>query len=334
MKTREIIRTAGTNVTLGMAAILMAVFGVMLLFSGEHFETISVSQYSLTDVEYSPDGKILAITGGAYSWKGRWISSSDLAIRLYDPTTGEFLRKMDGHTRFVRNCSFSPDGSRLLTVSRELLLWDPQTGELLLTIDPGERTILRGAFLADNRRIVTGARDGKVQIWDVETGELLNEFQAHQRAVTSLDSARSKDFFVTCTVGEILVWDANTCEKLDEFGINYVPVSIRVAENDRFVIVPNGPTIVSYNLESREEKLLFEREKFWVGNIAVSTDGTYLATTSTDGGLQIWERDGMKRRAQLPKNGSDCFGIAFSPDGSQLAAVGMAGELRLWDLKL
>ena len=334
MKHSVLIREVGKNFTLGVLSLALAWFGLQLLFSGARYQTIAVSDYSLTGVEYSPGGRILAVTGGAHSWKGRWISSSDLLVRLYDPSDGRLLHELDGHTRFVRSCSFSPDGSRLLTVSRELLLWNPETGELLKRIDPGERTVLLGQFLAGGDRFVTGTREGTVQIWDAGTGEVLKEFNAHDRALTALDAAATKDIFATGTVGEVFVWDADTGEKIDEFPVEYVPVSIKFTDQDRTLLVPNGSAVVARNLVTQEERLLTERQGSWVGNIAVSADGVYLATTSTGGEVQIWTQRDMKRQARLPRNGSDCFGLSLSPGGTQLAAVGMNGELRLWELAL
>ena len=65
-------------------------------------------------VAFSRDGRLLAT------------ASFDEAARLWDPTTGEHLRTLTGHTSDVSGVAFSPDGRLLATASLDntARLWD------------------------------------------------------------------------------------------------------------------------------------------------------------------------------------------------------------------
>ena len=70
--------------------------------------------YSPSVMAYSPVGDILA--------SGGW----DQAIRLWDTTTGEDIKILEGHDSGIRSIAFSPDGKILASGSYDdtIRLWD------------------------------------------------------------------------------------------------------------------------------------------------------------------------------------------------------------------
>ena len=84
-------------------------------------------------VSFSHDGQLLAS------------ASDDETVRLWNPATGEGLRRLVGHTDWVRAVAFSHDGQLLASASSDktVRLWNPATGEELqrLDIDVGIRRL-------------------------------------------------------------------------------------------------------------------------------------------------------------------------------------------------
>jgi WD40 repeat protein len=72
--------------------------------SGERLASLAASSL-LSDVSYSPDGAQIATAGG------------DGIVRLWDAETGEQELALRGHLSSVRVVAFTPDGSRLVSVS-------------------------------------------------------------------------------------------------------------------------------------------------------------------------------------------------------------------------
>ena len=69
---------------------------------------------------FSADGEILATGGG---------SSADPTIKLWSATTGTLLGTMKGHTSWVSEVAFNPEGTMLISASvdRTIRLWDVGT---------------------------------------------------------------------------------------------------------------------------------------------------------------------------------------------------------------
>jgi WD40 repeat protein len=69
-------------------------------------------------IALSPDNRLLAAAEGAFS--------PDHSVWLYETASGRVIKKLAGHSRWVTDLAFTPDGRRLVTVSQDQtgLVWD------------------------------------------------------------------------------------------------------------------------------------------------------------------------------------------------------------------
>jgi len=120
--------------------------------------------------------------------------------------TGELLNTLEGHTDGVVSVSYSPDGRRLVSASRDrtIRLWDATTGELLNTLEGlGHLDNCGGglAYSPDGGMLVS-TNDHTIHLWDAATGELLNtlegraDFVAYSPDGRTLASATGQSYSV------------------------------------------------------------------------------------------------------------------------------------------
>ena len=96
---------------------------------------------------------------------------------------GTMVAALEGHTGAVWAVAFSPDGARVLTgsVDSTARLWDAATGNA--AFEGHTMPVLAVAFSPDGARVLTGSWDKTARIWDAATGKLVATLEGHTDAV-------------------------------------------------------------------------------------------------------------------------------------------------------
>ena len=171
--------------------------------------------------------------------------------RLISPPGLRLKRAEPGSARVSAHCMLSPDRSRLIEgdeeAPRPALVRDATTLAVLRQLGHDYYGV---AFHPDGRRVACGSERGTVDVYDVESGELLAEIRAHSSRVYAV--AFSPDGSRLASGGNdnvVRLWDAATTAPLLE---------------------------------------LIGHEQY-VKAVAFSPDGTMLASASGDRNVRIWD---------------------------------------------
>jgi WD40 repeat protein len=111
-------------------------------------------------VLFNPSGDVLA----AGDRKGN--------VRLCDPTTGDVISTLNGHSRSVTSVTWSPDGTMLASGSEDttVKVWDTQTGDVKRSWRGHSDYVRVVCFSPNSSQIASASDDKTVIIWDVQTG--------------------------------------------------------------------------------------------------------------------------------------------------------------------
>jgi WD40 repeat protein len=131
--------------------------------------------------------------------------------------TAQGARKLEGHGDRVTSASFSPDGTLLVTASRdrEARIWDLATGTSLVL--QGHFGPVQDARFSPDARWVVTAGPGRAGLWDARAGTLETLLRGHKGPVTSAGFDPTGRTIVTGGVdGTVRTYRCEICGSLDE----------------------------------------------------------------------------------------------------------------------
>src|SRR5207253_3645499 len=112
-------------------------------------------------------------------------------VKWWDLASGKQLALLEGAPGFLRALVFAPDGKRLATATTSLdvtvRVWDltrlPPRLDFKLE---GTGQVTAVVFAAGGKTLVSGDEQGKLRLWDAQTGKTLATLDAHPGGVSML----------------------------------------------------------------------------------------------------------------------------------------------------
>jgi WD40 repeat protein len=282
-------------------------------------------------VAFSPDGRVLASSGGTNS------------IRLWDIEPGrqpQSTRPEVLHSQSIRFAlAFSPDGAYLAsTGSGSISLWVRRTGGYDRVAD---RIGVSGyclAFKADSSAVAVGCEDGAIRVYAVAGLDEQATLRRHMGAVRNL--AFSPDARTLVSSGQdrlVLVWNTARGEvvrNLSEPGFNAVQFAALSPDGKTVAVAEPGWSPQDVTLLDTDTGLVKRRLKGsqeGVGAIAFSPDGRTLAVAGADRRITLWNVATGEVEIALSDQVGLVKSLAFSPDGADLAFAGPDAAIRVWN---
>ncbi|MDE0635888.1 MAG: sigma-70 family RNA polymerase sigma factor [Candidatus Poribacteria bacterium] len=280
----------------------------------------------IDEIQYSPDGTILAVASGIGIW-------------LYDTTTHQEVALLTEHTSAVSNIAFSPDGRFFASGSNDdtIILWDRSRGEQkTLTVHKSLSSIYALTFSPNSKTLASGSGD-TIQFWDTTIGE-------HKDTLTGLPEFFSyfsfgpggKTIVSVTWEGEVCISDVITGNPKKTFTVKMTDSVFCVAFSPDGKIVAIGSrdgTIYLSDLTTGELERKLTGHSINVQSIAFSPNGkTLISSSYLDETLRIWDVHTGELKRTLTEHTGELWGLAFSPDGKTFASSGSGdGTIRLWD---
>ena len=145
---------------------------------------------SLDAVAFAPDGRSLAVAGGAGINPD--VPEAIYEVRVIDVQTGKSMWAHMGRGDRSLSLAYSPDGKILACAGGSAVqLWNARTGEPVRTVSPTRGGIFAVAFTLDAKSIIGGGSlgnhsAGQVTLWDVATGTIRQFFASEAGIVQSV----------------------------------------------------------------------------------------------------------------------------------------------------
>ena len=252
--------------------------------------------------------------------------------------TSRVRTTLRGHTGYVYDATFSPDGKRIATASQDKTakIWDAATGRELLTLTGHTDRITKVAFSPDGKRIATASTDKSAKLWDAQTGKELMTLQDDQENWMLAYSPDGTRIATGSGSKNAKVWDAVTgkllftlpCQTDCLNAMAFSPDGKRIAIRDVEL------TAKVWDAETGKELLALGKPELPTMRvyIAYSPDGKCIATATYEGQVNVW--DAMTGRGLLSWTARPTmYSIAFDrPFGTRLFTGHTDGTIKAWDI--
>ncbi len=328
--------------------------------TGESLYTDSRDLGSIDLLAFSTNGKTLATGGG-------W----DHTVHLWNVTTGSLQTSLKGHTDKIRDITFSPDSTRLITASRDrtMRLWNVNTGteqKNLPTPDdainpnaavddirkyleqgilPKERDDVHSVkFSKDGTQLISISSDGSLHLWDIDTGRYLlsSALGEHTDWVGTVAFSADSKYLISDNAIEARarVWNVETFTQhailtppQNVMGLSFSPDFKKLVGR----VFLTG--VQAWDAGTKEHLFALEGvdrlDHYWP--LVFSPDGKILAGKGLvmvpSNKIQLWEADTGTQLFALEGHIEVVSEYTFSPNSQIFASGDEDGTIVLWDTK-
>lgn len=248
--------------------------------------------------------------------------------------------------------ALSPDGSTAasLDVNGILQAWSVETGELIATVEigPAQPTKTTGlAFSPDGTQLAVPSAT-EIKIFDVGTWSEVASWEAHDQAITAVIFSPDGSQLASAGLDEFVrIWDAATHDPVTTIVVSAEPDESGLAEVLSLAYMPDGRRIVAGLLDDRPDHVgsaqIFEvatgelrmqlAQGSPIASVAVSPDGSRIATGDWDTLTRVWDTASGDRLYTLYTHRSLVNGVAIDASGTRLATASSDGTARIVDLE-
>jgi WD40 repeat protein len=298
------------------------------------------------------------ISAVAFAPDGRWIAAARYgcveilsAPQRTSPGSGSsafgkpvLLKTLSAIAGNVNGVGFSADGTLLFAAAGdaglfgELSLWNTSDWSRRLTLRGHHDALLGAALSPDGKIVATASYDQTIRLWSVATGKELRVLKGHNGAVFDVAFDPTSRLLASASGDRtVKLWDVANGERLDTFS---------QPTKDQYAVAfsPDGQRVIAGGVDSRIRvwqisssakegtnpliESLFAHDGPIV-RLAVSRDGRWIASSSEDRTIKIWDAARFTQVEKLADQSDWTTALAIAPDNRTIAAGRMDGSLSI-----
>uniref|UniRef100_A0A3Q2D293 WD repeat-containing protein 3 n=1 Tax=Cyprinodon variegatus TaxID=28743 RepID=A0A3Q2D293_CYPVA len=292
---------------------------------------------------------VLSCAGGELKFalllQNNTVETYSLKTSDKNPTATKTARlTLGGHRTDVRTLAFSSDNLAVLSASGDTVkVWNRATLQVVRTMACDYA--LCSLFVPGDRQIILGTKSGKLQIFDLASGSLLETVDAHSGAVWTLCLAPDQRGIISGSADKTvkfwefeLIKDPETSQKrltlkhTRTLQLEEDVLCVKFSPDHRLLAVSLlDCTVKIFYTDTLKFFLSLYGHKLPVLCLDISHDSTLIATGSADRNVKIWGLDfGDCHRSLFAHDDSVMF-LQFVPKTHLFFTAGKDKKIKQWD---
>ena len=241
---------------------------------GHHTDTVN-------SIAFSADAQLLVSGGDDYTFKV-WDVSRQREIENLQHITDNSISQ-------IKAVTFSPNGQRLATAGVHVKLWDTRNWKEITTLRHDE-WVWAVAFSADGKLLATGDASGQVNVWNLQSRQLIAQRQADSNAIYAVRFSPNNQILAGAGYkGQIKLWKVPNWQYLGTLRSNGTVHGISFSPDSRTLASTGYESVNLWTVNIGENIATLTGHTDWVNTTAFSPNGNSLISGGADGTLRIWD---------------------------------------------
>ncbi len=263
--------------------------------------TIKSKNDEIKTIDITKDGNYLACGG------------DDGYIEIWDLNSYQLVNRMQSNSDSTLAIAFSSDSKKIASGGEEKVIdvWNVNSGEQIARLEGHQNDITNIGFIDYNRKIVSTAKDKQVKIWDVVGKRVIYSYLAPSNEYGKITKAKSFDDYTILALTEVETATGNSRKR-------------------------NGPPIWKYTIKFKDNQgntlKEFNQHREPITDIAVSNNRSYMATSSMDKTIRLWDLEKKKHITNIVLK-DRARGVAINKSGHILVGIEGDDTIKLFQIK-
>ena len=222
-------------------------------------------------------------------------ASDDMTAILWDLKTLKPRKRLIGHGHKIMGLAVTKDGKRAATGSwdKTVRLWDLGRGETI-RIFRASSPVNAVVFADSGKILIAGGHDGKISVWNTETGRTKATLEGHELGITGLSVSPDESRLLSASIDKTLrLWDLKTMRQVRVLKEHEGPVYAVVFSPDGKTALSAGSegTLLQWNLAVAKPIRAIRTvraRKVIIWAVDFSADGRFALTAGSDDLIRVW----------------------------------------------
>lgn len=236
------------------------------------------------------------------------------SLPTFNPVSGSIMK---GHLSSVTAIDISSDSKSVISVSKDCraMKWDLESGKKILLPQFTNKPLYACTYTPDNKYALFGGADKHIHQMDLQSGEIVQSFKAHNADVMGIVFDQNKDQYYSCSRDNTLkVWAVGTTQKsvlIETFyghidRINDMDImsgtfdTTNTSGSNRILTCGSDRQIHLWKVDTQSFLQFKENENIFSYDCIKALDKDHFLTSSYDGCLSLWRSNKKKPICKIP----------------------------------